>query len=97
MAGEFWIGNEGVAELIDYFRTGGELVSAEQENTFGLTPRELDIIAEILAGSTNKDIAAKLSISPETVKRHLSNIYDKLGVSNRLELALYASTQLRRN
>jgi len=47
--------------------------------------------AEIKAGNTNRQIAVKLSISEETVKRHLSNIFEKLGVSSRLELALLAS------
>lgn len=57
--------------------------------TFGLTPRELDIIAEVVAGSTDKDIAQKFSISEDTVKSHLTDILDKLGVSNRLEMALF--------
>jgi len=47
--------------------------------------------AEIKAGNTNRQIAVKLSISEETVKRHLSNIFGKLGVSSRLELAILAS------
>jgi DNA-binding NarL/FixJ family response regulator len=48
------------------------------------------MVAAIVAGYTNKDIAHKFAISEDTVKRHLTNIYDKLGVSNRLELALFA-------
>ena len=57
---------------------------------FGLTPRELEIVGAILGGYSNNDIAAKFSISEKTVKHHLTNIFDKLGVSNRLELALFA-------
>jgi two-component system, NarL family, nitrate/nitrite response regulator NarL len=57
----------------------------------GLTSRELEIISAILFGSSNREIANKLSISEETVKRHLSNIFGKLGVSSRLELALLAT------
>ncbi len=56
-----------------------------------LTPREVEIISEIKAGSSNREIARTLSISEETVKRHLSNIFEKLGVSSRLELAVLAS------
>jgi two-component system, NarL family, nitrate/nitrite response regulator NarL len=56
-----------------------------------LTPREMEIVSEIKAGSSNKDIALTLSISEDTVKRHLSNIFDKLQVSSRLELAVLAS------
>ena len=61
------------------------------ENRSELTPREVEIISEIKTGRSNKEIALKLSISDETVKRHLSNIFEKLGVSSRLELALLAS------
>jgi two-component system nitrate/nitrite response regulator NarL len=76
---------------------GGELLAgwarfAEgAKNKSELTAREVEIISEIKAGSNNKEIGLKLSISEETVKRHLSNIYEKLGVSSRLELALLAS------
>lgn len=64
-------------------------VEVTDRKTFGLTPRELDIIAEVVAGSTDKDIAQKFSISEDTVKSHLTDILDKLGVSNRLEMALF--------
>jgi len=67
--------------------TGG---SEDLLQRFGLTPRELEIVSTIVAGYTNKDIAQKFSISEQTVKNHLHNIFDKLGVSDRLELALYA-------
>ncbi|HYU47671.1 MAG TPA: response regulator transcription factor [Terriglobales bacterium] len=53
----------------------------------GLTLRESEIVSAIREGYSNKEIASKLSISEETVKRHLSNIYAKLGISSRLELA----------
>jgi len=49
--------------------------------------RESEIVSAIREGNSNKEIASKLSISEETVKRHLSNIYAKLGISSRLELA----------
>jgi two-component system nitrate/nitrite response regulator NarL len=60
-------------------------------HTFGLTPRQLVIIANVVAGLSNKEMAQKMSISEDTVKHHLTNIYDKLGVSSRLELALFAT------
>jgi DNA-binding NarL/FixJ family response regulator len=50
-----------------------------------------EIVSAIQTGKTNREIGLKLSISEETVKRHLSNIFAKLGVSSRLELALLAS------
>jgi DNA-binding NarL/FixJ family response regulator len=56
----------------------------------GLTLRESEIVSAIREGNSNKEIAAKLLISEETVKRHLSNIYSKLGITSRLELATLA-------
>lgn len=60
------------------------------KRNYGLTPRELEIIGTLLTGCSNKDLGRTFSITERTVKYHLSNIYDKLGVSNRLELALFA-------
>ena len=48
------------------------------------------MLALIVSGYTNKDIAQECSLSEDTVKHHLTNIFDKTGVSNRLELALFA-------
>jgi DNA-binding NarL/FixJ family response regulator len=59
---------------------------------FGLTPRETQIIAALVDGQTNKDIASTLGISEYTVKHHLTSVYDKLGVYNRVELVLFALT-----
>jgi len=57
---------------------------------FGLTPREIEIVSAIVSGYSNRQIAEKMSISQSTIKHHLTNIFDKLGVYNRLELALFA-------
>ena len=59
-------------------------------NTYGLTRRELEVVQCIVDACSNKDVARQFNISEETVKRHLSNIFDKTGVSTRLELALFA-------
>lgn len=91
MAGEYWVGRECVSDLVQTLRslnaTGG---SSPARETFGLTPRELEITSAVVAGLTNKDVAQQFSISEDTVKHHLSNIFDKTGVSSRLELALFA-------
>ncbi|PIR00730.1 MAG: hypothetical protein COV66_04695 [Nitrospinae bacterium CG11_big_fil_rev_8_21_14_0_20_45_15] len=52
----------------------------------GVTPRQMEVIHEALKGLSEKDIAARLSISPTTVNTHLKNIYRKLGVNSRLQL-----------
>ena len=57
---------------------------------YGLTRRETQIVAAVAEGGTNKDIAAQLTISEDTVKHHMSNIFDKMGVHSRLELAVFA-------
>ena len=90
MAGEYWVGRESVSDLVQYLRVASGVASAPQKKHFGLTPRELEIVGTIVAGYTNKDIAQKFAISEDTVKHHLTNIFDKLGVSTRLELALFA-------
>jgi DNA-binding NarL/FixJ family response regulator len=54
-----------------------------------LTRRECEIAKQVLAGKTNREIADTLAISGETVKRHISHIFDKCGVSSRAELAMY--------
>ncbi len=91
MAGQYWVGREGVSDLVATLR-GLMAGSADQarRKSYGLTPRELEIVSTIVAGYANKDIAQKFSISEDTVKHHLTNIFDKLGVSSRLELALFA-------
>jgi two-component system nitrate/nitrite response regulator NarL len=65
-------------------------VAGQRARRFKLTRRELDIIAAIVAGQSNKDIADHLSISVQTVKHHLTSIFDKTGASSRLELASFA-------
>jgi two-component system, NarL family, nitrate/nitrite response regulator NarL len=82
--GQFWVGSE---PMVSWAKPG------QSTSGFGLTSREIEIISAIKKGSSNREIAGQLAISEETVKRHLSNIYGKLGVSSRLELAVLASEQ----
>ncbi len=91
MAGQYWLGHEGVSQLVGVIRKSRRLRSRNiSANKFGLTRRELEIIGTVVAGYVNKDIAAKFSLSEQTVKHHLTHIFSKAGVSNRLELALFA-------
>lgn len=94
MAGEYWVGREQVSNLVQYLRTLMQTTAQEaRQRKFGLTPRELEIVSAVVAGFANKEIAEHFKISEDTVKHHLSNIFDKLGVSTRLELALFAVNQ----
>ena len=89
--GQYWVGNDGVSDLIQALRRMKPSSNgSETRRNFGLSPREMEVIGLIVAGYTNKDLAQKLGISENTAKHHLTNIFDKLGVSNRLELVLYA-------
>jgi DNA-binding NarL/FixJ family response regulator len=94
LGGEYWVGREPVSNLMQYLR--GLMDSStkiSRQKRFGLTPRELDIVSAVVAGYANKEIAEHFKISEDTVKHHLSNIFDKTGVSTRLELALFAVNQ----
>ena len=78
-------GADGTATVI---QTAG--ASEVEIARLGLTRREVQIIGALVDGQTNKDIASTFGISEYTVKHHLTNIYDKLGVYNRVELVLFA-------
>jgi len=94
MSGEYWVGRESVSNLVQYLRSMVQSSGEEaRQKKFGLTPRELEIVSAVVAGYANKEIAQYFKISEDTVKHHLSNIFDKLGVSTRLELALFAVNQ----
>ena len=89
--GEYWIGGKRVVNLLQALHELIQKASADTERkTYGLTAREREVVQCIVEGCTNKDVAKQFTISEETVKRHLSNIFDKTGVSTRLELALFA-------
>ena len=88
MAGQYWIGREAVGDIVEFMRTNPSGEKAPRN--YGLTKREMEILATIVAGLTNKEIARRFSLSEDTVKHHLTNIFDKVGVASRLELALFA-------
>lgn len=90
MQGHYWLGRKPVTNLVQVLNDLMEEIKEPPRNTFGLTTRELEVVRLIAQGMTNKDIAQECHIAEETVKRHLKNIFDKVGVWNRLELALFA-------
>ena len=90
ISGDYWIGGKRVVNLVSALHSLMQEAAVPQHKTFGLTPRELEVVGTIVEGCSNRDIAKQFGLSEETVKRHLSNIFDKTGVSTRLELALFA-------
>jgi two-component system, NarL family, nitrate/nitrite response regulator NarL len=90
MQGQYWLEGRRVQNLVQVLRDLATETDLPPRKTFGLTARELEVVGLITEGSTNKHITQTFGISEETVKRHLTNIFNKLGVGNRLELALFA-------
>src|SRR5579863_8290972 len=93
-AGEIWLDSHTTAAVMRQFQTGTESSSSgssgKGRERSPLSTREREIVALVAQGYKNKEMAEKMFISEQTVKNHLHNIFDKLGVSDRLELALYA-------
>jgi DNA-binding NarL/FixJ family response regulator len=79
------------AEVINAFSTSSKSGAPSEKPR--LSDREMDVVQLVSQGFHNKEIGKKLFISEQTVKNHMHNIFDKLGVSDRLELALYAIHQ----
>ncbi len=87
-AGETWIDNQSVNWVIEAYRAqAASLVSPHSQPR--LSPKEMAIITCITQGKRNKEIAFQLGTTEQVIKNYLRKIYDKLGVSDRLELALY--------
>jgi DNA-binding NarL/FixJ family response regulator len=92
MAGRYWLGQTLVTDFIEVMRpliessrsVGGKLA-------FGLTRREREVLGLVAEGCPNKEIARRCAVSEETIKHHLTHIFDKVGASNRLELAMVAT------
>lgn len=92
MAGQYWVGRDSVNNIVEELRRlAPSTKSQPKTKNYGITPRELEVVAGVVAARTNKVIARELSISEQTVKHQLTSIFDKLGVSGRLELALFAA------
>jgi two-component system, NarL family, nitrate/nitrite response regulator NarL len=94
-AGEIWLDSTTTAAVIRQFASPMEFPAAHSNGKTNreraqLSQREREIIVLIAQGYKNKEIAEKMFITEQTVKNHLHNVFDKLGVSDRLELALYA-------
>jgi two-component system, NarL family, nitrate/nitrite response regulator NarL len=95
-SGEIWLDSHTTAAVMRQFSTalegsnGASAGNGKSRERSPLSTREREIVALVAQGYKNKEMAEKMFISEQTVKNHLHNIFDKLGVSDRLELALYA-------
>jgi two-component system nitrate/nitrite response regulator NarL len=87
--GGYWVGRETVSDLVEALARL-DAVQEKPTRRDSLTPRQMEILALVVKGYTNKDIARACAIGEDTVKHHLTNIFDRTGASNRLELAMFA-------
>ena len=89
LAGQYWIAADAVIDA----PAGLRRLEAElrRRRVFGLTPREIEIVRMVVSGLTNKQIGEKLAIGENTVKSHLTHIFNKVGASSRIELAVFAT------
>ncbi len=91
--GQIWVDNAQMLYLLEAVTAG----TCENQNPAApgkLTPREESVVRLVVQGMANREIADSLHLSEHTIKNYLFRIFDKLGVSNRVELALYAVARL---
>ncbi len=89
-AGEVWIDNPILSQALETLITKPMQPPVPGERRDKLSSREMEVVRCVALGMRNKEVADKLGVSEATVKNHLTSIYGKLGVSDRLELILYA-------
>jgi two-component system, NarL family, nitrate/nitrite response regulator NarL len=90
--GEVWLDRGTIAAMFEGAEraVGDPVLYAEFHKINALTTREREVITFVCEGLKNKQIAERLSISETTVRHHLTSIFNKVGVTDRLELAIYA-------
>lgn len=91
-SGGYWLEHAAIGDLVESLRSrsGAPLGLPRPLRPTVLTRREAEIAAAVGRGASNAEISHAIGLSGQTVKNHLTRIFDKLGVSTRLELALYA-------
>ena len=91
MDGQYWLDSESVPIVIEALRKAPPSQNGTAgPKDYGLTPRELKIVEKVANGSSNKEVGQEFSISERTVKHHLTNVFNKLGMSGRVELVVFA-------
>ncbi len=86
--GESWLDSRGIQWVLEAYRTQGVRAGAARTKV-QLTPKESLIVSCVTQGMKNKEIANRVGTTEQVVKNYLRKVYDKLGVADRLELALY--------
>ena len=94
--GQIWASNEQMRFVIEAIRSGGRPIK-NANGTRLLTKREEELVQLVAEGLTNRDISRQLSLKEHTVRNYLFRVFNKLGTSNRLELALYVLKQRGEN
>ena len=87
--GQYWVGRDTVGSVVEALAASRRGMKPGGR-PFGLTLRETEVVRLVSEGCSNREIATRLRISEDTVKHHLSRIFDKTGTSSRVELALFA-------
>src|SRR4051812_23511789 len=92
MGGQYWLGQSLVSDLLEIVRpliqSGGVTGTGAVSK---LTPREQQVLRMVVAGHSNREIAQQWTVSEETIKHHLTRMFDKVGVANRVELTMHAT------
>ena len=89
-AGQYWIGRKVSSKPGYTLKSYKKLSTKDHQKDYALTQREIEVIKAVATGAPNREIAERFSISEQTVKHHITSIFDKVGVYNRLELTLFA-------
>ena len=93
--GQLWISDPQLEFLLETLAHAPATRLVDAQGTELLSRREQDVVRCLTEGHTNSEIARKLNISENTVKNYLFRIFDKLGVSSRVEVVIYAANQRR--
>jgi LuxR family transcriptional regulator of csgAB operon len=91
LEGELWLSREIMTKCI---LEGTDEPRSSRSGSELLTPRQIQILAQVAIGATNDEIADMLYLSPHTVRTHLYNVFKKINVPNRLQAALWAAKHL---
>ncbi|MGO9402701.1 MAG: LuxR C-terminal-related transcriptional regulator [Terriglobales bacterium] len=88
--GEVWLNSQQMNYVLDALSEVPTLRVVNSRGRFLLTPREEQVVALVADGLTNRGVAVELGLSEHTIKKYLLRIFDKVGISSRVELVLYA-------